>query len=886
MLLSAYPKAFRDRYSDELVAFWTAQRHERRYRGWLGGARYAARLTLDAVGSGLRTRWVETSGKEGMMKSVWTDGRLARRALSASPLFAVVAIVTIALGIGATTAVYAIVEGVVLRPLPYPDADRLVRVMRTSDPGQTQAVSWPDFRDWRDQAIGFEGLAAYTEAGGAFEWTEGAEEASGARVTRNFFDVLGVPLTLGRTFSEEEDEFGGPDAIIISHGLWVSRYGADPNVLDRTLPYDGSEVPIVGVAPAGLDAPYEKTRYWIPMQDDQLLQEVGLPTGGRSLNFLNVLGRLESGADGATVGRALRSLAHRIDESAGRGVAQRSNVGLVPYDAWLVGDVGATLFLLLAAAGLVLVVAGANVAGLALSRSAARSREIAVRSALGASRGRLLRQLLTESMLVCGVAGALGLALASLLLSGVMRFAPPGLPRADEVSITPSTLLFAVAATLASGVVVGLFPSWRASRAEFSTTLARGGRSSGGRRALRPQQLLVSFQVAIAVVLMTGAALLTSSFARLLQVERGFVSDGVIVATIAPSAGRYDSPEAVSEFYASLLNGVRALPGVAAASTTYSPPMFGNEFRTSIAPEGVEEDAGDPLVIRTVIIGDDYFGASGIPLLSGRDFTPADRLGEPVVVVVNETMAERLWPGEDPLGKRFEFTGGIQGSADSFDPAFFPDEPMTVVGVAGDVRRSSLAEEPRPEYYRSHAQLPWIFQYLVVRASGDPLTVAERLRDVVWGVDPTVPVRDVRTLDAQLSESIGAYRFRMLLLLVFAGLTCILSMVGLYSVMTLAVTRRVREMGIRLALGASSGTVVRGVLAHGLRLIGWGTLLGVALAWFAGRGLSEMLFDVEATDAPTYVLVVLLIGSVGLLGCYLPAHRAGRVDPVMSLQEE
>ena len=442
-----------------------------------------------------------------MLKSVWTDLRYARRALAGAPVFTLVAVVTMALGIGATTAVFAVVEGVVLRPLPYPDADRLVRVLRTPDPDETDAVAWPDFRDWREQADGFEGLTAYAEDSGALEWESGAQIVTGSRVTRDFFEVMGVPLALGRTFTEEEDQRGGPRAIVISHRLWASRFNADPDVIGRGVPQAGSNVPVVGVAAAGFSAPFEDTRYWVPMQGDQLLADVGLPTGGRSLSFQSVIGRLETGADVVVVGEGLRALARRIDESVGKREAQWSDVALVPLDKWLVGDVRSTLLFLLAAATLVLVVAGANVAGLALSRSAVRSRELAVRRAIGAGRGRLLRQLLTESALLCGVAGIGGLLLAWLLLGTLMGFAPEGLPRAGEVGVTSTTYLFALGATLVSGIVVGLLPSWHASRSELSLGIGGGRGSSGGRSTLRPQQLLVSFQVAVAVVLLTGRRL-------------------------------------------------------------------------------------------------------------------------------------------------------------------------------------------------------------------------------------------------------------------------------------------------------------------------------------------------------------------------------------------
>ncbi|MCH7990965.1 MAG: ABC transporter permease [Gemmatimonadetes bacterium] len=890
VLLASYPRDFRESHGEELAAFWVAQGKERRYRGPLGGVRFAINVGTDAVVAGLKMRWQESRKEEGLMKSMWTDLLYARRALMGAPLFSSLAVLTLALGIGATTAVFAVVDGVVLRPLPYPEPDQLVVVLPATDPERTDKVSWPDFRDWREQATGFEGLAAYAEAEEAFEWKGGAEVLPGARVTRDFFDVMGVPLSLGRTFSEPEDLAGGPDAVILSYAFWAARFDGDPDVIGRTVPIDGGSVPVVGVAAEGFSAPFDDTRYWIPVQEDQLLADVGLPTGTRTLSFLSVVGRLEVEAGIVPTGMALRALARRIDESVGKSEGQLSDVTLVPLGEWMVGDVTQTLFFLLAAAGLVLVVAAANVAGLAISRAAVRQRELAVRAALGAGRGRLLRQLMTESAVLSVAAGFLGLLLAWGGQSVLMDLAPAGLPRAAGVDMGTSTLAFAMVATLGSGLLFGLLPSLQASRGDPSRDLSGARGSSGSPRALRPQQLLVSFQFAISVVLLTGAILLTSSFSRLLRVDRGFDTESIVLATVAPSSERYASPEEVQALYAQILDEVRALPGVSSASTTYSPPLFGNGFRTTILAEGEVDDDTNEIWAGTVIIGGDYLATNGIQLLRGRGFDASDRLGEPLVVIVNQTLANRLWPGEDPLGKRFEFAGGLRGSADSFDRAFFPDEFMTVVGVAEDIRRESLESAPEAEYYRPHAQITWRFQYLMVRTAGDPTQLTERLREAIWGVDPTIPVRDVRTLDAQVRESVSAQRFRVLLLTTFAGLTCLLAMVGLYAVMALAVNRRMRETGIRIALGASRGDVMRGVMTRGLRLVSIGVLVGLGVAW-AGTELlasllSSMLFEVEATDPLTYALVVLVPAGVGLVACYLPARRASRVDPVVSLQQE
>jgi len=820
------------------------------------------------------------------MKSFWTDLRYARRALLRAPVFTILAISTMALGIGVTTAVFAVVEGVVLRPLPYPDADRLVRVLHSERDGRTVSVAWPDFRDWREQAEGFEAMAAYTEAEATFGWDEGAQQLTGAYVTAGYFDLMGVPLAEGRDFSEEDDQPGGPAGIIVSHEFWRTKLGSTPSVVGRTVPMDGESVPILGVAAEGFEAPYEGTQYWEPMRGDQVLASVGLPTGTRDLGFQSVIGRLEPGVDRETIEAELRALAQRIDRSVGKSEARLSRLVLSPLSDSLVGDVRATLFFLLAAAGLVLLVAAANVAGLALSRSATRERELAVRTAIGAGRGRLLRQLLTEAAVVSALAGVLGGGAAWLLQDVLLGLAPAGLPRADGIHMNGITITFALGVTLFSGLVFGLFPAWRASRIDLALGLAGGRGSSGSRRALLPQQLLVSAQVAVSVVLMVAATLLVNSFSKLNGVDRGFDATSVVVATVGPTGAQYETPAQLDAFYSDLLERTRALPGVVSATTTYSPPLFGTYFKTTVTATGVEEDPSNKMWAGTVIIRDGYFETTGTPLIMGRQFGPGDRLGEPLVVIVNEVLAERLWPGEDAIGKQLTYTGGLSGSADSFRREFFPDSPMTVVGVAGDVRRESLSEAPGPEYYRPHSQLTWGFQFLVVRASADVSDVAATVRNTVWAIDASIPVDRVQTMQVEVSESMATPRFRMILLASFGAFASLLAMVGLYAIMALAVSRRTREIGIRIALGARRDDVLRSVLANGLRLAGWGAAVGVLVAYVGSAALSQMLFEVKATDPLTYVGVVLVTGAVALGACYLPAIKASRVDPMVSLQEE
>ena len=887
-ILQILPHRFRSEYGEELLGFWDAQSREARYRGFRGRMRFRLHLLWDVVRTGLRLR-LRTRLAGGPARrpdggspfgSLGADIRIAIRSLRRSPLFTTVSVVTLGLGIAATTALFTVVDSVLLRPLPFPDSEQLVVIQRGSATGD---VGWLDFRDWREQAVGFDGMAAYVEDSRPFQWDDVTENLSGARVARDYFDVMGSRPALGRTFSPTEDQLDGPLAMVISHHLWQTRFAGDPDVIGRSVTAADRPVPIVGVMPEGFAAPTRDTDFWVPLQEDGLLAEVGLPTGTRSLSFLDVVARLAT-PDGDGVAAELASLAKRIDQEFDREDAEPVVVRSLQES--ITGEVHSTLWFLMGAVVLVLLVACANVAGLSFSRTTVRARDFAVRSALGASRARLFRLVVVEWLVLALLAASVGASAAVGLVRSVVALAPPELPRVGEIEITLTGLTLALIFTTCSALFFGLGPAAAASRRRLADTIAAGGRgSSGSARTLRPQRILVTGQVALSVTLLCGAALLANSFARLLTVERGFDTEGILVAGIGPSEARYGSPEEIDAFYEELLARVRAIPGVESATTTYSPPLEGNEFNTRIRLEDeVEEEEGH--WAGTVIVRDDFFATTGTPLLRGRPFGPDDRLGSPLVAIVNESMAEALWPGEDPIGQRFHFHGGLRGSADSFLPAFFPREAYTVVGVAGDVRRTSLGERPIPEYYRPHRQITWGFQYLLVRGAIDLGALANSIRDAVRAQDPTIPTPEIRTLDDRVSASLATPRFRTLLLVTFAGLTCLLAMVGLYAVMAMAVSRRTREIGVRLALGATPRQLLGTVLAGGARLVALGVLLGLVGASLGTRWIASMLFEVRPTDPLTYAAVCVVTGAVALAACYGPARRAARVDPVVSLQAE
>ena len=888
LLVRVLPSNVRGRYTADFHAFWQEQFMEKRYAGVVGKGRFFVTVTVDAFLLAFRAVPArQPRHRTSFVNVIGQNVQYTIRMLWRAPLFTLVAVATLALGIGATTTVFSVVWGVLLRPLPYARSDRLVTIQRVSEVQSSASVAWPDYRDWRDaQTRSFEGFAAYTESAVTLQHQGSAESLSGAMVTADVFEVLGAPLQHGRAFTSDEVAFNGPDAIVLAHEFWADRYGSDQDVVGRTLRLDGKDMPVVGIGAPGFYFPNRETQYWMPLHEDRVLQDVGLPTGGRSLAFLSVVARVKDDV-GMTMARGeMVDLARRIDESAatyraGYGVSMH---GLL--DA-MVGDVRNTLFFMLGAVSLVLLVACANIAGLSLGRASERTREIALRVALGASRGRIAGQVLTENLVLALLAGVVGIAASVGLAAILVRLAPAGVPRLDDVRVDLGTIAFGVSATMVTGLLLGLLPASRLTSGNPVVGLRSNDRSAtAAAKTLRAQRGLVVLQVALAVVLMTGAALLVKSYASLSGEEKGFSSNGVVIASVSPTLGEDVQPEQLSIFYDELLDRVRALPGVVAASSTYSPPFTGNGFRMTLRGEHDPTDTEDRRWVETIIVRGEYFRTMGIPFHAGRDFETGDRIGNMPVAIVNETMAEQFWPGEDPIGKRLISTGGIAGSADSFDRAFFPDEPYTVIGVVGDTRNEQLSELPTATWYRPHRQITWAYQYLVVAVSAQEQGFASTLRELIWSLDPTVPVQTVRTLDSQLLDTVAVPRFRTLLFGAFAAVACALATIGIYSVIALSVIRRRREIGIRMALGADTGRVVRDTLVSGGKLIAVGTVVGVVIAFVAARYLSAMLYRVSPTDPLTYVLVVLGVVSVALAACVIPATRAGLLDPAQSLRVE
>lgn len=905
-LLAGYPRRFRREFGEEILAFWLEQREAPRYRRRGGGLRYWRDLLRDVTGTGARLRWrpnpapslrppirrpIRRSGHESppvtggrhVFASLLHDLQYSVRFLRASPLFTSVALLTLVVGIGANTAIFGIVNGVLLRPLPYPESDRLVIIWRTNPDIDSSSNSLPDFQAYREQATTLHSVTGTLESSVDVRWEDGARRHRSAIVSAGYFDVFRTYPHLGRTFAPSEDVAGGPDVAVISDRLWRERFGARPDVIGESIPISGGTHEIVGVLAEGPDHPIGDIDVWLPLQEAQVLRDLDLDPNTRDLVYLDVYARLADGSSIEEASDELMRIAHQLNEAEGReldAIGARAQ----PLHEATVGSSRAVLLLLLGAVGLLLAIVCANVAGLWLTRVAARTHEVAIRNALGAGRIRVVRQLLTESVLLALVGGLGGIAVADALTQLMLRLAPEGLPRQSSVAVDGNVYLYAVALSTACGFAFGLVPALRAAGLDPAATLRGAGRSSGGQAGRRLQRLLVVAQVAIAVILLSGAALLANSYLRLLRVDAGFEPDDVVTLRVAAPLEDGDT-DRVRDFYARLLPRVRSIPGVASASMTYSPPLGQSNFRQTVEAEGaLEEEREGRIWVGTVIIGTDYFGTLGVPLLRGRAFSGSDRLGEPQAAIGNEAMADLLWPGQDPLGKRFRITGGISGSSDSFEDEFFVKDWMTVVGVAGNVRRVGLGLDPEPEFYRPHTQMSWPSSTLVVKTERASSGLATELRSAVAEVDPTVPIERIRTLGQLVSDSVAEPRFRLILIGSFGLAACLLAMLGVFAVMTMTVSRHTHEIGLRMALGATRHAVLRGVLADGLGLAAIGVTIGLGGSLLASRLLASVLYEITATDPATYGIVGTAVLLVALLACLLPAHRASRLDPTQALR--
>jgi len=803
------------------------------------------------------------------MQTLLHDLRYGLRMLAKKPGFTVVAMFTLALGIGANSAIFSVVNGVLLRPMPLEDPDRLIKIWESLPSGGQGTASAPNLKDWREQNTVFRGIAAYTPSNLNLGGQDSPERLSGVAVSTNFFDVVGVRPRLGRAFQIGEDEAGRNHVALLSHRLWQRAFGGDAGVVGKDVLLNGESYTVVGVMPPEFRFPSRLIEVWVPLviPPDQI--------NNRGSHWMFTLARLKPDVGFEQAREQMVTIAKRLeqqypDSQAGRGVF------LIPLQEETVQGIRPALRALMFAVGFVLLIACANVANLLLAGATSRRREIAVRTALGAGRLRLVRQLLTESLLLAVAGGALGLALAKWGVAALLVLAENFLPRANEVGLDWRVAAFTAALSLLTGVFFGLIPALQSSRVDLQSALKEGAGAGGGAQTNWLRSGLVVLEVAATLVLLIGAGLLIKSFIRLYETDLGFKAENILTMSLALPQAKYPDAQAAAAFHQKLLERVAALPGARSAGVINYLPLqqWGFNGGIDIEGQGPYEPGRGPLA-EFRAISPDYFRTLGIPLVSGRSFTSQDQGNSAPVVIVNQTLAQRYMPGQNPIGKRIRSIG---------------NDWRTVVAVVGDVRQSGVTRAVRAEVFVPVTQAIWTSltqtMSLAVRADAEPEALIAVVRNAVREVDPAQPVFNVKTMEAVVADSVSDRRLNMLLLGIFAAVALTLAVIGIYSVMSYTVSQSAREIGIRMALGARSTDVLKLVVGQGMALTLVGVGLGVAGAFGLTRLMATLLYGVTATDPLTFAVVAVSLTLVVLVACWLPARRATKVDPLTALKDE
>jgi putative ABC transport system permease protein len=902
LLLRLYPREFRERFGGDMTDFFRDRRAAARAQGTLG----VARVWWDAVAdvfriatleradattrrlralresrNGDRPRITLDTRDEDMMATLMSDIRYAIRSMMTKRAFSAIVLATLALGIGANVAIFSVVNGVLLRPLPYPDAERVVQVDHIEPYG---TVSEPEFVDYRDGTKRFERMAAFSETSGTLTGEREPERVTIARVSDGFFSILRVPPEVGRTFVPEEDRRHGfpRRAAVLSHGLWTRRFGADKAIVGKEIRINDFSITVVGVMPETFDYPSSDIALWMPLR----LNYDTLWT--RNNHYLRLIARLKPGVSAAAATNEVNTLAKQFVRDYPKVYNQSSPLiaKATPLPDKLLGKTRPYLLALLGAVGFVLLIACVNVANLLLARGEARRKELAIRTALGASRGRIARQVMTESVVYAVTGGALGIALAWWGQHALRAAAPASIPRVDQVTIDGGVLLFALLVTSLTGLLFGVIPAVRGARGDTIRSLREGGKTSSQFGIGRARGVLVVSEVALAVVLLTGAGLMIRSLWKLQSIDLGIKPERVLALRVSypeRPANVNDlaaQSQAFVQFYRDLTDRVRALPGVRSVGAVGDLPIADGYSSWSILIDGSPMvSVGEAPAVTPEQVTPGYFRTMGISVLRGREFTDRDGADAPLVALVNEAAVKKLWPNKNPIGRTIKMLNDSSPWA-------------TVIGVVKDVRSAGYMEDVPPTMYFPHAQAGQSAYYtpaamnIVVKTDGDPLSIAGPVRQIVRQLNASTPVSNVRTMEAVVAASVASRRFSTLLLAGFAALALLLAAIGIYGVIAYDVSQRTYEIGLRMALGAQSTQVAGMMLGRGVRMVVVGLVLGVAGSLAVTGVLASLLVDVSRLDPVTIGGVVVVLGVVASAAAYLPARRASAVDPMVALRRD